>query len=53
MTDDERAAAERRRALELAKARASDDLTRATAPAHRHMLQQTLDAIEAQLQELK
>ncbi len=53
MTDDERAAGERRRSLELAKARATDDLTRATAPAHRRMLEQALEAIEAQLQDLK
>lgn len=53
MTEEQRAAAERRRSLELAKARAADDLTRATAPAHRRMLEQTLEAIEAQLQELK
>lgn len=53
MTGDERIAAERRRALELARARAADDLTRATAPAHRRMLEQALQAIEAQLQQLK
>ncbi len=53
VTEEQRAAAERRRSLELAKARAADDLTRATAPAHRRMLEQTLEAIEAQLQDLK
>jgi hypothetical protein len=53
MSADERATAERRRSLELARARAAADLTRATAPAHRHMLEQTLQAIEAQLQDLK
>jgi hypothetical protein len=45
--------AERRRSLELARARAADDLTRATAAVHRRMLEQTLEAIEAQLQQLK
>ncbi len=53
LTDDERVAAERRRSLELARARAADDLTRATASAHRRLLEQTLQAIEAQLQLLK
>lgn len=53
MTDHERALAERRRSLELAQARAADDLTRATVSAHRRLLEQTLQAIEAQLQQLK
>jgi hypothetical protein len=52
-TDEERLNADRRRSLELARARAADDLTRATAPVHRRMLEQTLEAIEAQLQQLK
>jgi hypothetical protein len=52
LSDDERATADRRRSLELARARAADDLTRATVPAHRRMLEQTLQAIEAQLQQL-
>jgi hypothetical protein len=49
MTDAERVTLERRRSLELARARAADDLTRATAPAHRRLLQQTIDAINDQL----
>jgi hypothetical protein len=53
LTDDERANAERRRSLELARARATADLSRATAPPHRQMLEQTLAAIEAQLQNVK
>jgi hypothetical protein len=53
LTDGERIVVERRRSLELARARAADDLTRATAPAHRHLLEQTIQAIEAQLQLLK
>ena len=53
LTDDERRVAERRRSLELARARAAADLTRATAPAHRRLLEQTLQAIEAQLQLLE
>jgi hypothetical protein len=52
MGPEERLKAERRRSLELAKARAADDLTRATAPAHRRMLEQALAAIEAQLHHL-
>lgn len=39
----------RRRVLELARHRAADDLTRATNPAHRQMLQQSLAALDAQL----
>jgi hypothetical protein len=53
LTDAERAAVDRRRALELARSRAADDLTRATAPAHRTMLEQAIAALEAQLQQFK
>jgi hypothetical protein len=52
LSDADRSILERRRALELARAKTTDDLTRATAPAHRSMLEQTLQAIEAQLHEL-
>ena len=52
MTAEQVATAERRRTLELARTRATADLSRATAPAHRKMLQETLSAIEAQLQAL-
>jgi hypothetical protein len=48
----ERAAAERRHTLQLARARAEADLSRATAPAHRHMLEQTLAAIDEQLTQI-
>ncbi len=44
-----RARRERRRTLELARARAADDLSRATAPAHRRMLEQALAALDEQL----
>jgi hypothetical protein len=47
-----RATLERRRTLELARARAVDDLSRATAPAHRLMLERTLAAIQEQLDKL-
>ena len=53
MTDADRATMERRRSLELAVARTRDDLARATAPAHCRMLEQALEALEAQLRELK
>jgi hypothetical protein len=49
---EERSKMERRRSLELARTRAADDLSRATAPAHRRMLEQALAAIEAQLRDL-
>jgi len=42
----------RRRTLELARARAEADLLKACAPAHRDMLRQTLEAINAALQAL-
>lgn len=53
LTEEERSRAERRRTLELARTRFANDLSRATVAAHRHMLQQTLEAIDTQLRELK
>jgi hypothetical protein len=41
--------ADRRRALELSRTRAAADLARATAPAHRNMLERALAALDAQL----
>jgi hypothetical protein len=43
---------ERRRALELARTRAQNDLARATAPAHRQMLETAIAALDRQLAEL-
>ena len=43
---------DRRRSLELARARAEADLLKACLPAHRDMLRQTLDAIAEQLRSL-
>jgi hypothetical protein len=43
------AAQDRRRTLELTRARAVDDLARAVAPNHRRMLEQAIAAIDAQL----
>lgn len=49
LTPDEQAREVRRRGLELARSRAEADLKRATAPAHRAMLQQAIAALDAQL----
>ena len=49
LSEDQRLAAERRRTLELTRARALDDLSRATVPGFRRMLEQTLAAIDEQL----
>lgn len=43
---------DRRRTLELSRARLAADLQRATAPAHRKMLEQAIDALDRQLNEL-
>lgn len=43
---------ERRRGLELARARAEADLLKACSPAHRDLLRQTLEAIAEQLRSL-
>jgi hypothetical protein len=49
LTADEQAQQARRRSLELARARAAADLERATAPAHRKMLEQAIAALDDQL----
>lgn len=51
-TPDERARRERRHALALSRARMSAQLTRATVPAHRTMLEQALSAIDSELAKL-
>jgi hypothetical protein len=48
--DRERAA--RRQTIELARTRALADLARATAPAHRRMLEQAIAALDQQLSSL-
>jgi hypothetical protein len=48
-TREEQAALDRRRSLELARARAEADLQAATRPAHREMLRQAIAAIDARL----
>lgn len=52
LSDEQRLLADRRRTLELTRARALDDLNRATAAGHRRMLEQTLAAIDEQLAQL-
>jgi hypothetical protein len=49
LTAEEQARTTRREALQLARARAADDLTRATAPAHRRMLEGAIQALDQQL----
>jgi hypothetical protein len=44
---------ERRRALELGRTRAQNDLARATAPAHRQMLESAIAALDRQIAELE
>jgi hypothetical protein len=52
LSDEQRARNAQRATLELAKACAADDLGRATAPAHRRMLEQAIAALDAQLSDL-
>ena len=52
LTQAQRTAAVERRTLELARARAAADLSRATAPAHRRMLEQALAELDTKLSRL-
>jgi hypothetical protein len=52
LTPEEQARRVRRAGISLARARAAADLERATAPAHRAMLEQALAALDARLAEL-
>jgi hypothetical protein len=52
LTDQQRAMADRRRTLELTRARALDDLGRATSSPHKRMLEEALKAIDEQLAKL-
>ena len=45
--------ADKRRALELTRKRIVDDLSRATAPAHRKMLEQAIASLDDQLAALQ
>jgi hypothetical protein len=51
-TPEEQVRLLRREGLELARSRARNELDRATAPAHRAMLEQAIAALDAQLREL-
>lgn len=53
LTDQEKALRTRRHSLELARSRAAADLARATAPAHRRMLEQAITALDEQLRTLQ
>jgi hypothetical protein len=52
LSPEERTRAQRRRTLELTRTRAERDLNRATAPAHREMLQQALAALDREIEAL-
>jgi len=52
VTTEDRDRADRRHALELARARAAADLERATAPAHRQMLAHAIAALDEQLRSI-
>lgn len=49
LSDEERQRNSRRRTIELARAKAAADLDKATAPAHRRMLEQAVQALDQQL----
>jgi hypothetical protein len=49
----EMAVEERRRSLELTRRRAVDDLSRASVPAHRHMLEQAIASLDEELSKLR
>jgi hypothetical protein len=52
MSEEDRSLQERRRTLELTRTRAQQDLSRATVPAHKRMLEQAIAALDRQLEEL-
>jgi hypothetical protein len=52
LSEEERARLERQRALQLSRKRLEAELSRASAPAHRVMLEQAIAALEAELQAL-
>jgi hypothetical protein len=53
VSDAERDTRERRRTLQLSRARAAADLSRATVAAHKQMLEQAIAALDAELQALE
>ena len=52
MSPQERAAEQRRRTLQLTRTRTERDLSRASAPVHREMLQQALAALDREIDQL-
>lgn len=52
MTEAQLAVEDKRRTLSLTRARAVDDLSRALNPKHRLLLEQSIEALDAQLAEL-
>jgi hypothetical protein len=53
LTAEEKMAHDRRQGLKLARTRAAADLSRATAPAHRRMLEEALASLDARLAQLE
>jgi hypothetical protein len=53
MSPEDRIIEQRRRTLELTLTRARHDLSRATAPAHRRMLEQAIAMLDQQLSHMK
>ena len=52
MSAQERAAEQHRRTLVLTRTRTERDLSRATAPAHREMLERALAALDHEIEQL-
>ena len=52
LSDSERLIRNKRRTLELARTRATQDLDRATTPAHRQMLHEAIRALDDQMRDL-
>ena len=53
LSPEEAARAARRRTLEMARARAAQDLQTASVPAHRSMLEAAIASLDAQIADLK
>jgi len=53
MTPEQQAMEQRRRTLELTRTRACHDLSRASAPAHRRMLEEAIAALDRQIKDLE
>jgi hypothetical protein len=53
LSETERVRVVQQRALQLSRKRTADDLSRASAPAHRQMLEQAIAALDAELAALE